>query len=300
MPIKSLNKGVLYVTGTPIGNLKDISIRAKEVLGQVSLVAAEDTRSTRKLLTHLGINAGLLSCHKHNERSSAKKVIALLAEGKDVALVSDAGTPALSDPGASLVKLVREAGFSVVPVPGASAIVAALSVAAMSADSFFFAGFLPSKRVERRKSLEQLAEIPHTIVIFEAPHRLLDAMEDILGILGDRQMVMARELTKMHETVISGSVSDIIKQFSNGRVKGEITLVIEGAEEIRYERYCSDPETVKKALQHLISEKSLSIRDSVDLLMRLTGMTKSQIYPLALEIKQKYSQPGGLMEDNIP
>jgi len=300
MPIKSLNKGVLYVTGTPIGNLKDISIRAKEVLGQVSLVAAEDTRSTRKLLTHLGVNAGLLSCHKHNERSSAKKVIALLAEGKDVALVSDAGTPALSDPGASLVKLVREAGFSVVPVPGASAIVAALSVAAMSADSFFFAGFLPSKRVERRKSLEQLAEIPHTIVIFEAPHRLLDAMEDILGILGDRQMVMARELTKMHETVISGSVSDIIKQFSNGRVKGEITLVIEGAEEIRHERYCSDPETVKKALQHLISEKSLSIRDSVDLLMRLTGMTKSQIYPLALEIKQKNSQSGGLTEDNIP
>jgi len=298
--IKSPNKGVLYVTGTPIGNLKDISIRAKEVLGEVSLVAAEDTRSTRKLLTHLGAKAGLLSCHKHNERTSAKKVITLLAKGNDVALVSDAGTPALSDPGASLVKLVREAGFSVVPVPGASAIVAALSVAAMPADSFFFAGFLPNKQTERRKTLEQLAETPHTIVIFEAPHRLFDALEDILGILGDRQMVMARELTKVHETVISGSVSDIIKQLSRGRVRGEITLVIEGVKEDRHRKSCRDPEAVEKALQHLISEKSLSIRDSVDLLVRLTGMTKSQVYPLALEIKQKDSQPRGLPEDNIP
>ncbi|MBW1719443.1 MAG: 16S rRNA (cytidine(1402)-2'-O)-methyltransferase [Deltaproteobacteria bacterium] len=235
MPIKSPHNGVLYVVGTPIGNLKDISIRAKEVLGEVSLVAAEDTRNTRKLLTHLGIKAGLLSCHKHNERTSAEKVIKLLAEGKNVALVSDAGTPALSDPGASLVKLVREASFKVIPVPGASAIVAALSVAAMPADLFFFAGFLPSKQAERRKTLEQLAEMPHTIVIFEAPHRLLDSLEDILVILGDRQMVMARELTKMHETVISDSVSGIIKQLSEGRVRGEITLVIEGVDGIGIE-----------------------------------------------------------------
>ncbi|MBW1933473.1 MAG: 16S rRNA (cytidine(1402)-2'-O)-methyltransferase, partial [Deltaproteobacteria bacterium] len=284
MPIKSPHNGVLYVVGTPIGNLKDISIRAKEVLGEVSLVAAEDTRNTRKLLTHLGIKAGLLSCHKHNERTSAEKVIKLLAEGKNVALVSDAGTPALSDPGASLVKLVREASFKVIPVPGASAIVAALSVAAMPADLFFFAGFLPSKQAERRKTLEQLAEMPHTIVIFEAPHRLLDSLEDILVILGDRQMVMARELTKMHETVISDSVSGIIKQLSEGRVRGEITLVIEGVDEDRHRKSCQNPEAVGKALQHLISEKSLSLRDSVDLLVRLTGMTKSQVYPLALEI----------------
>jgi len=300
MSFKSPIKGILYVVGTPIGNLKDISVRAKEVLSGVSLVAAEDTRGTRKLLTHLGIKTGLLSCHKHNERTSAKKVITLLSEGKDVAMVSDAGTPALSDPGAGLVKLVREAGFSVVPVPGASAIVAALSVAAMPADSFFFAGFLPNKRAERRKALEQLAEISHTIVIFEAPHRLLDALEDILGILGDRQMVMARELTKMHETVISGSVSGIIEQLSKGRVRGEITLAIEGADEDRHRKSCQDPETVGKALQHLISEKSLSVRDSVDLLVRLTGMTKSQVYPLALEIKQKDSQPMELQGDNIP
>ncbi|MBW2097976.1 MAG: rRNA small subunit methyltransferase 1 [Deltaproteobacteria bacterium] len=149
MPIKSQHKGALYIVGTPIGNLKDISIRAKEVLGQVSLVAAEDTRSTRKLLTHLGIRAGLLSCHKHNERSSAKKIITLLEKGKDVALVSEAGTPALSDPGAGLVKLVREAGFSIIPVPGASAIVAALSVAGMPAGSFFFAGFLRGRHAGR-------------------------------------------------------------------------------------------------------------------------------------------------------
>ena len=297
MPIKSPNKGVLYVVGTPIGNLKDIGIRAKEVLSEVSLVAAEDTRNTRKLLTHLGIKAGLSSCHKHNERTSAKKVITCLERGKDVALVSDAGTPALSDPGTSLVKFVKEAGFSVIPVPGPSAIVTALSVAAMPADSFFFAGFLPKKRAERRKTLEQLTEIHHTIVIFEAPHRLLDALEDIMGILGDRQMVMARELTKMHETVISGSVSDIIDQLPKGHVRGEITLVIEGAEEDRHRISCQDPETVGKALQYMISEKSLSIRDSVDLLVRLTGMTKSQVYPLALEIKQKDSKFGGLSGD---
>ncbi|MDL1958460.1 MAG: 16S rRNA (cytidine(1402)-2'-O)-methyltransferase [Deltaproteobacteria bacterium] len=294
---KSPNKGALYIVGTPIGNLKDISIRAKEVLGQVSLVAAEDTRSTRKLLAHLGVKAGLLSCHKHNERTSAKKVITLLEKGKDVALVSEAGTPALSDPGASLVKLVRESGFGVIPVPGASAVIAALSVAGMPAGSFFFAGFLPHKQAERRKTLEQLAEIPHTIVLFEAPHRLPDTLEDILGILGDRQMVMARELTKVHETVISGPVSGIIEQVSKGSVRGEITLVIEGAEEIRHGRSCHDPEAVGKVLQHLISGKSVSVRDSVDLLVRLTGMTKSQVYPLALEIKQKDNESEGLPED---
>jgi 16S rRNA (cytidine1402-2'-O)-methyltransferase len=295
--IKSPNKGALYIVGTPIGNLKDIGIRAKEVLDQVSLVAAEDTRSTRKLLTHLGVKANLLSCHKHNERTSAKKVITLLEKGKDVALVSEAGTPALSDPGAGLVKLVREAGFGVIPVPGASAVVTALSVAGMPAGSFFFAGFLPSKQAERRKTLEQLAEIPHTIVLFEAPHRLSDALEDIMGILGDRQMVMARELTKIHETVISGSVSGIMEQASKQSVKGEITLVIEGVEEGEYKENFQDLEAVKKALRHLISGKGLSVRDSVDLLARLTGMTKSQVYPLALEIKQKESQSKGLPGD---
>nr|HDN00025.1 16S rRNA (cytidine(1402)-2'-O)-methyltransferase [Deltaproteobacteria bacterium] len=300
MPGISPNKGVLYVVGTPIGNLKDISMRAIEILGKVSIVAAEDTRGTRKMLTHLNIRTRLLSCHKHNERTSAQKIITALAEGKDVALVSDAGTPALSDPGAELVKLVREANFSVIPVPGVSAIITALSVAAMPADLFFFAGFLPSKKSERRKTLEHLAETPCTIVIFEAPHRLMNTLKDILDILGDRHMVMARELTKIHETVLSGSVSFIIKQISNERVRGEITLVIEGAEEIRHERSCSDPEAVGKALQHLISEKSLSFRDSVDLLVRLTGMTKSQVYPLALEIKQKDSKLRRLPGDNIP
>jgi 16S rRNA (cytidine1402-2'-O)-methyltransferase len=295
--IKSPNKGALYIVGTPIGNLKDIGIRAKEVLGQVSLVAAEDTRSTRKLLTHLGVKAGLLSCHKHNERSSAKKVITLLEKGKDVALVSEAGTPALSDPGASLVKLVREAGFGVIPVPGASAVITALSVAGMPAGSFFFAGFLPHKQAERRKALEQLAEIPHTIVLFEAPHRLFDALKDILGILGDRQMVMARELTKVHETVISGTVSGIMEQASKGSARGEITLVIEGAEEDRHGISCHDSEAVEKVLQHLISGKSLSVRDSVDLLVRLTGMAKGQVYPLALKIKRKESRSKRLPGD---
>lgn len=290
---RPLQGGILYVIGTPIGNLNDLTFRAKETLEHVSIVAAEDTRRTRKLLSHLGIKAGLLSCHKHNERTSAKKIIDCLREGKDVALVTDAGTPVLSDPGAGLVRLAREANIHVVPVPGASAIVAALSVAGMSADSFFFAGFLPPRQSARREVLMQLTGMPYTIVVFEAPHRLLDSLGDILEIMGDRETVVARELTKIHETIISGSVSDIIKQISKERVRGEITLVIEGVREDRHRRSSSDPEAVEKALQHLISEKSLSIRDSVDLLARLTGMTKGQVYPLALEIKQRESRSKG-------
>jgi len=285
MTDKSGQEGILYIVGTPIGNLNDLTFRAREILEHVSIVAAEDTRRTRKLLSHLGIKAGLLSCHKHNERTSAKKIIDCLREGKDVALVTDAGTPVLSDPGAGLVRLAREAGITVVPVPGASAIVAALSVAGMPADSFFFAGFLPNRQAARREAIGQLAKIPHTIVVFEAPHRLLGSLGDILEIMGDRQTVVARELTKLYETIVSGPVSAIIKQVSGVPLRGEITLVIEGAKEDKPRN--SDPEAVEKALQYLISEKSLSIRDSVDLLVRLTGMTKGQVYPLALEIKQK-------------
>ena len=292
MTDKSGQKGILYVVGTPIGNLKDLTLRAKETLEHVSIVAAEDTRRTRKLLSHLGVRASLLSCHKHNERTSSRRVIDYLKEGKDVALVTDAGTPVLSDPGAGLVRLVREAGIHVVPVPGASAIVAALSVAGIPADSFFFAGFLPHRQAARREALGQLAEIPHTIVVFEAPHRLLDSLGDILEILGNRQMIVARELTKLHETIVSGPVSLIIERLSGMPARGEVTLVIKGVE-IRRGRSCPDLEAVEKALQHLISEKSLSIRDSVDLLVRLTGMTKGQVYPLALEIKQREGRSKG-------
>jgi 16S rRNA (cytidine1402-2'-O)-methyltransferase len=288
--IKLSKKGILYVVGTPIGNLGDISIRAKEVLGQVSFVAAEDTRVARKLLTHLGLKISLLSCHSHNERISAQKIINYLEKGMDVALVSDAGTPALSDPGISLIKIVRDAGFQVTPIPGASAIITALSIAAMPANSFFFAGFLPKRPIERRKALAQLKGIPHTLVVFETPHRLLNALEDIKEILGNRYMVMARELTKVHETVMCGLVSDVINRLLKTDVKGEITLVIKGSEEADYEVSGQDFEKLKKVLQYMISEKSLSVRDGVDLLSQLTGIARSQIYSLALKIKQKDRQ----------
>ncbi|NIA08817.1 MAG: 16S rRNA (cytidine(1402)-2'-O)-methyltransferase [Nitrospiraceae bacterium] len=285
MTDKTSQAGILYIVGTPIGNLNDLTFRAREVLGRVSIVAAEDTRRTRKLLSYLGVRAKILSCHKHNEKTSAKKIIDCLKGGRDVALVTDAGTPVISDPGAGLVRLAREAGIHIVPVPGASAIVAALSVAGLTADSFFFAGFLPPKQSARRETLTQLAEIPYTIVVFEAPHRLLASLKDMLEILGDRHMLLARELTKLHETTVSGPISVIIERSSEAPIRGEITLVIEGAEQIH--RTCSDPEAIKEALQYLISEKTLSVRDSVDLMARLTGMTKGQIYPLALEIRQR-------------
>ncbi len=279
--------GILYVVGTPIGNLNDLSIRAREVLGHVSIVAAEDTRRARKLLSYLDIRVKVLSCHRHNEEASSKEIIAYLRDGKDVALVTDAGTPVISDPGAGLVRLARDLGIHVVPVPGASAIVAALSVAGMSANSFFFAGFLPHRQAQRREALTQLADIPDTIVVFEAPHRLLTSLKDMLEVLGDRHILLARELTKLHETTISGPISVIIELLSGASIRGEVTLVIEGAEKIRHRRSCSDLEAIEKALQHLISEKSLSIRDSVDLLIRLTGMTRAQIYPLALRLNRE-------------
>ncbi len=280
--------GILYVVGTPLGNLQDLSPRAGSTLKDVDLIAAEDTRRTQRLLHHLGIRARMISCHKFNEEQRIQKILETLASSKDVALVTDAGTPGLSDPGAKLIKYVRDRGFKVIPVPGPSAITAALSISGMPADTFFFAGFLPSKGPARKRSLERVRDLPCTLVFFEAPHRLIDSLGTMYEVLGDRKILMARELTKIHETIIYSTISGLIDTIGNGPVKGEITLVVEAASAGQSKRLgVQESSMIKKALEFIMTEKSLSLRDAVDLLVDLGPFNKGLVYQLALKVKQK-------------
>ncbi len=218
--------GTLYVVATPIGNREDITLRALQVLRDVAVVAAEDTRHTGQLLTYYGIEAHYLSLHAHNEAERIERIVARLEAGDDVALVSDAGTPAVSDPGALLVQAVAAAGYAVVPVPGASALTAAVSAAGLIAGPFTFLGFLPAKQSARRAALEAVRAVPHPLVCYEAPHRLDDLLADALLILGDRPAVLCRELTKMHEEIVRGTIASIAVQV---RTRGECVVIFDGS-----------------------------------------------------------------------
>jgi 16S rRNA (cytidine1402-2'-O)-methyltransferase len=220
--------GTLYVVSTPIGNLEDITLRALRILKEVDLIAAEDTRRTGLLLKHFGIEKPLTSYFEGNELKKREFILSRLREGSDVALVSDAGTPGISDPGFRLIRLAIEHKIAVVPIPGPSAAIAALSIAGLPTDAFFFKGFLPHKSKKRRDLLGDLAEVRETLLFYESPHRIFETLQDILEILGDREMVLARELTKAYEEVLRGTVSEIQKQIGVRNLKGEITLVIAG------------------------------------------------------------------------
>lgn len=224
---------ILYLIATPIGNLEDISLRALRILREeVAVIACEDTRRTKKLLAHYQIRKPLLSYHEHNEASRAAEILAILERGQSVAIVSDAGTPLLSDPGFRAVAAAIESGFAVVPIPGPSALLAALAASGLPAGNFHFIGYLPAKPAARRKALEQIAGEPATVAAYEAPHRILDTLADIALLLGDRRIVLARELTKIHEEFLRGPASEIRRELDRrGSVKGEITLVIGRAEE---------------------------------------------------------------------
>jgi 16S rRNA (cytidine1402-2'-O)-methyltransferase len=226
IPANDAAKGCLYVVSTPIGNLEDISLRALRILKEVDVIACEDTRQTMKLLAHFDIPKRLVSYHEHNEITRAAEIVIELEQGAKVALVSDAGTPAISDPGYRLVHLCLRHGIQVVPVPGASALVAALAASGMAIEEFVFAGFLPSRPTERRKSLRALAAEPRTLALYEAPHRLLDALEDALEILGNRPAVVAREVTKMYEEFLRGHLEDLVEAVRKKAPRGEITLLI--------------------------------------------------------------------------
>ena len=219
--------GTLYLVATPIGNLQDITLRALEVLRSVDVIACEDTRHTRKLLTHFRISNRTVSYHEHNEKERAEELIDKIMRGGSVAIVSDAGTPAIADPGFVIVQRAIESGIKMVVVPGATAFVGAVAASGLAVDAIFFGGFLPSKKGERVKRLEEIGDVPATLVFYEAPHRLAKSLKDCAEILGDREAAIARELTKIHEEFVRGKLVDLARQYSNEKVKGEIVLVID-------------------------------------------------------------------------
>ena len=227
-PSSNLTKGTLYIVSTPIGNREDITLRALRLLKEVDLIAAEDTRHTGLLLRHFGIQTPLTSYFEGNESRKKEFILSKLMQGERVALVSDAGTPGISDPGFRLIQTAAENRIAVVPVPGPSAVIAALSVSGLPTDSFLFKGFLPHKSKKREDWLKQLEGVRETLIFYESPHRLSETLSDIFEILGDREMVLTRELTKIYEEVLRGKVSEIQSQIGERKLKGEITLVISG------------------------------------------------------------------------
>jgi 16S rRNA (cytidine1402-2'-O)-methyltransferase len=270
--------GILYVVGTPIGNLEDISLRALRILSEVDLIAAEDTRKTRKLLTHFKIETPLTSYHQHSKLTKLEELFSTL-QYKDVALVSEAGMPGLSDPGYELIKAAIARGIPVVPVPGPSALITALVVSGLPTDSFLYLGFLPRRQKERRQLLASLAGERRTLVAFEAPHRLFASLADLKDVLGDRRIALARELTKVHEEVWRGSVSQALAHFEENPPRGEFTLVIEGARE---ERVAWDEGQVMEALVELLTE-GVERKEAVKIVSELAGWPKREVYKLALQ-----------------
>lgn len=285
-PAKTAAHGIFYVTGTPIGNLQDISIRAKEVLSSVDIVAAEDTRRTRVLLTHLGISVRVISCREHNEVASTERIIDALRQGMDVALVTDAGTPALSDPGRRAVRMVHDNGFRIVPVPGPSAATVALSVSGMPDTHFFFEGFLPSRQAARCRRLEELSSFECTMIFFEAPHRLRITLSDMLKYFGNREIFLARELTKLHETLTWSSISDLLDDISHKGVKGEITLLVRGAEPGMHGIKSSMNRALAEILEGMLNSGKFSTKDACRLLSSVTGISRNILYSMALAILQ--------------
>ncbi len=269
--------GTLYLVATPIGNLEDITLRALRILQEVDLIACEDTRRTGKLLTRYEIKTPLISYYEHNKLTKLDYILDTL-QTKDVALVSEAGTPGISDPGYELVRAAISTDIAVVPIPGPSAPIAALAVSGLPTDSFVYLGFLPRRRKERRRFLQATAREKRTLVAFEAPHRLLVSLEDIEEVLGDREMTLTRELTKLHEEVVRGSVSHMRAHFNEVRPRGEFTLVIAGAKEEAWEA-----EKVREALRELQSE-GVSGREATKEVAELSGHPRSEVYKIWLDL----------------
>jgi len=282
-----LPKNTLYVVATPIGNLRDISLRALDILAAVDVIAAEDTRTTGHLLTHHSIAGKMMALHQHNERTAAEKIVALLAAGKSVALVTDAGTPGISDPGAIVVSLVRERGYRVTPIPGANAAVCALSAGGLVEPHFLFYGFLPAKTGARKRTLEGLKSQPHTLVFYEAPHRILECVADLATVLGaNRQITLARELTKLFETIHTCALGDALAwlQADVNQQKGEFVLLLSGVE-AQDEAGISD---LSRYTLELLLE-NLPLKQAVKLAAEITGESRKILYALALSLKVENS-----------
>ncbi|HEU4389448.1 MAG TPA: 16S rRNA (cytidine(1402)-2'-O)-methyltransferase [Blastocatellia bacterium] len=276
--------GSLFLVATPIGNLEDITLRAIRVLGEVGIIACEDTRRTRGLLTHLGISKPLVSYHEHNESRRTAELIRKLEEGIDIALVSDAGMPLVSDPGYELVREAIALNIAVVPVPGASALPAALAASGLHADQFNFAGFLPARQTARRSRLAELSSLKTTLVVFEAPHRIKAMIHDALDVLGDRQAAIARELTKVHEEFIRGRLSELAGRIDDSEPRGEYVVVIGAANEQAVQQSSSSESTasITDEVDRLVHTEGLDHKSALKRVARQRGISKAEAYRLAV------------------
>jgi len=270
--------GKLYVVGTPIGNLEDITLRAIRVLKEVDLIACEDTRRTQKLLNAYKILTPTISYHQHNEMTRAPELIIQMEEGSSIALVTDAGMPGVSDPGFRLVHLAVRHSIPVIPVPGASAFVAALAASGLPVDKFRFLGFLPSKKGERRKALEELKDALRTLVFYEAPHRLLDMLKDARDVLGDREVVVAREVTKVHEEFVRGTLATALEYWKRRPVKGEITVLIGLPAPSDANGSTSHAASIITDIQTVMAQRKLDERAALKIVARARGVSKSEAY----------------------
>jgi 16S rRNA (cytidine1402-2'-O)-methyltransferase len=275
--------GTLYVVATPIGNLEDITYRAVRVLKEADLIACEDTRHTARLLHHYGIDKPTVSYHEHNEAARADELVAKLAAGLNVAQVSDAGMPGISDPGYRVIHLAIKRGIQVAPIPGASALVAALAASGLPTDSFQFLGFLPARSGERRTLLESVRDAQQTTVVYEAPHRIAETMEDIVELLGaERPVALARELTKVHEEFIRGSAEEVLRRVQEHELKGEMTLVI--GKGVEKQTAAKD---IVQQLDEIMRELKLDENSALKVLAKEQGISKSEAYRELQRVRRK-------------
>jgi 16S rRNA (cytidine1402-2'-O)-methyltransferase len=273
----------LYLVATPIGNLEDITLRALRVLKEVNLIACEDTRHTRKLLDHFGLHKPTISYHDHNEFSRTEELTARLSQGESIALVTDAGTPGISDPAYRLVVAAIEHDISVIPIPGATALIAGLIASGLPTDAFLFIGFLPAKRHARREKLEAVRAVRETLILYEAPHRIRETLLEAQAVLGNRRAALGREITKLHEQFLRGALSEISAQLQAQEPRGEITLVIAGASE-NIEQRLPITEALTTQLEQLMNAGS-SRNDALKQLAKMRGLSKKEAYRLLLEEK---------------
>jgi 16S rRNA (cytidine1402-2'-O)-methyltransferase len=282
-PLGKFGAGTLYIVATPIGNLKDITFRAIETLEKVDIIAAEDTRHTRLLLSHFNITSRLISCYEHNEMESARGILELLKAGKSVALVSNAGTPTVSDPGYRLINAAISENINVVPIPGVSAAITALSASGLPSDAFYFIGFLPSKKSKRRERLEELAGLPATLIFYESPRRILEVLEDMNDIMGDRQAVLSRELTKTYEEFLRGKLSELIAELTlRQAIKGEITLLLSGDTADKVVCF----EDIASQVVVELNKGQTGVLALAKKFSRATGISKNKLYEKILELQR--------------
>ncbi|MBI3654538.1 MAG: 16S rRNA (cytidine(1402)-2'-O)-methyltransferase [Acidobacteria bacterium] len=278
---------MLYIVATPIGNLEDLTLRALRILGEVDVIACEDTRHTRKLLTHYKITAPLISYHEHNERGRAAELVQKMQHGLRVALVSDAGMPLVCDPGFFLVREALQQGIPVIPIPGASALLTALAASGLPTTDFFFGGFLPPKPTARRARLAELAALPTTLIFYEAPHRIKQTLEDAGAMFGNRQCVLAREVTKLHEEFLRGALKEVTEQVKARDLKGEMVLLIAAplAEEV--EKMPEKSISIAQEIEALMRAEDLDHKTALKRVARLRGLQKSEAYRLLIAEKNR-------------